>query len=98
MWTRGKDKTEAGKFEFSIYEGRDLIKTVGGFNTAQEADRAAELEQRMAMLAARADPAMRATLERQTSRLAAADQMGNLFKVVSATSQGLATPYPFGRR
>jgi SAM-dependent MidA family methyltransferase len=56
------------------------------------------LEQRMAMLAARADPAMRATLERQTSRLAAADQMGNLFKVVSATSPGLATPYPFGRR
>jgi SAM-dependent MidA family methyltransferase len=56
------------------------------------------LEQRMAMLAARADPAMRAILERQTSRLAGANEMGNLFKVVSATSPGLAMPYPFGRR
>lgn len=56
------------------------------------------LEQRMAMLAARADLATQAILERQTSRLAGADQMGNLFKVVSATSPGLATPYPFGRR
>jgi SAM-dependent MidA family methyltransferase len=49
------------------------------------------------MLSARADAATRATLERQMTRLAAADQMGNLFKVLAATSPGLATPYPFGR-
>lgn len=46
MWTRGKDKKELGKFEPSIYEGRNLVKTMGGFNTTQEADRAAESAQR----------------------------------------------------
>lgn len=55
------------------------------------------IEQRTAMLSARAGAATRATLERQMTRLAAADQMGNLFKVLAATSPGLATPYPFGR-
>lgn len=55
------------------------------------------LEQRTAMLAAKADVRTRAILERQMQRLAAANEMGNLFKVVAATSQGFATPYPFGR-
>jgi NADH dehydrogenase [ubiquinone] 1 alpha subcomplex assembly factor 7 len=54
------------------------------------------LEQRMQRLASGADPGMRALLERQMRRLAAEDQMGNLFKVLAATSPGLATPYPFG--
>lgn len=56
------------------------------------------LEQRTAMLAAKADLATRGVLDRQMTRLAAADQMGNLFKVLSATSPGLPVPYPFGRR
>jgi len=55
------------------------------------------MEQRTAVLAARSDAQGRATLERQMTRLAGPGQMGNLFKVVAATSPGLATPYPFGR-
>ncbi len=56
------------------------------------------LEQRSAMLAAKSDAAAKAVLERQMTRLADPGQMGNLFKVLAATSPGLATPYPFGRR
>lgn len=55
------------------------------------------LEPRKAALAARADDAGRDLLERQMTRLAAEDQMGNLFKVLAATSPALATPYPFDR-
>ena len=55
------------------------------------------LEQRHAMLSATADLPARAVLERQMTRLAGEAQMGNLFKVLAATSPGLATPYPFGR-
>ncbi len=55
------------------------------------------LEQRMAKLTERADAATRSMLERQMTRLAGEDQMGNLFKVLAATSPRLATPYPFGR-
>lgn len=53
-------------------------------------------EQRTQMLAARADAAARKVLLRQMTRLAAPDQMGNLFKVLSATSPELPVPYPFG--
>jgi len=49
------------------------------------------------MLAARADAQQRIVMRRAVTRLAAADQMGNLFKVLAATSPGLAQPYPFGR-
>ena len=55
------------------------------------------MEQRAAILAARSDAAGRAVLERQMTRLAGPDQMGNLFKVLAAASAVLATPYPFGR-
>ena len=55
------------------------------------------LEQRMARLAVGADPRTKAVFERQMTRLAAADQMGNLFKFLSATSPGLPVPYPFGQ-
>jgi SAM-dependent MidA family methyltransferase len=54
------------------------------------------LEQRTRMLGAKSDMETRAVLERQMTRLAGEDQMGNLFKVLAATSPGLATPYPFG--
>ncbi len=54
------------------------------------------LEQRISALASRSDEANRRVLERQMTRLAGEDQMGNLFKVLAATSPGLATPYPFG--
>lgn len=43
MFTRGKDSQAPGKFAFTIY-GSDntIIAREGGFETAQEADRAAE--------------------------------------------------------
>jgi len=46
MWSRGKDAENPGKFAFELWDGFDLIKRVGGFDTAQEADRAAEAAQR----------------------------------------------------
>ena len=55
------------------------------------------LETRTANLSARAEPRMRAVLARQAQRLADDKQMGNLFKVLTATSPKLATPFPFGR-
>ncbi|MBC8037656.1 MAG: SAM-dependent methyltransferase [Rhizobiales bacterium] len=54
------------------------------------------LEPRTAVLAARADKGMAGMLKRAMGRLADESQMGNLFKVLTATSPGLATPYPFG--
>lgn len=50
MWTRGKDKQAAGKFAYEVF-GMDgaLIESVGGFDTAQAADRAAEHAQRVAL-------------------------------------------------
>ena len=54
------------------------------------------LQHRISVLAARADDTNRKMLERQMTRLAGEDQMGNLFKVLAAISPGLATPYPFG--
>ena len=47
MWTRGKDKNEAGKFAIEVFnDAGELVLTKGGFDTATEADRAAEVEQR----------------------------------------------------
>lgn len=46
MWTRGRDKDQPGAFAFELWEGRTLIERRGGFATAQEADRAAEMAQR----------------------------------------------------
>ena len=55
------------------------------------------LEPRFEQLSGRADPETRAMLRRQMARLADEGQMGKLFKVLAATSPGLATPYPFGQ-
>ncbi len=55
------------------------------------------LEQRSAILAAKAEGDARALIERAMTRLAHPDQMGNLFKVLAATSPGLAAPYPFAQ-
>ena len=56
------------------------------------------LEARAASLSARAKPMERKIVARATERLAGENEMGNLFKVMAATSPGLATPYPFGSR
>ena len=53
------------------------------------------LEARTAALSATADTATREILQRAMTRLAHPDQMGNLFKVLAATSPGMAVPYPF---
>ncbi len=55
------------------------------------------LEQRAAILSAKADAKTREILARVVSRLAGEAEMGNLFKVMVATSPGMATPYPFGK-
>ena len=55
------------------------------------------LEQRAERLAAKANAEQRIAMRRAVTRLAAAEEMGNLFKVLAATSPGLAQPYPFGR-
>jgi NADH dehydrogenase [ubiquinone] 1 alpha subcomplex assembly factor 7 len=54
------------------------------------------LEARTAALSAKADAPTREVLQRATTRLADEAEMGNLFKVLAATSPGLAAPYPFG--
>ena len=54
------------------------------------------LDARFDQLTLRADPGTAAILRRQKARLADEDQMGNLFKVLAATSPGMAGPFPFG--
>jgi len=49
MWTRGKDKQIPGKFAYELFDGNTMIERVGGFATAQDADRAAETAQRRAL-------------------------------------------------
>ena len=56
------------------------------------------IEARVAVLSAKVDAPAREILQRALTRLADQAQMGNLFKVLAATSPGLATPYPFGAR
>ena len=55
------------------------------------------LEQRFELLERRADAIVTSTLRRQMARLADENQMGNLFKVLAATSPGMTSPYPFGQ-
>ena len=55
------------------------------------------LEQRFQRLELRADLLVTSTLRRQMARLADENQMGNLFKVLAATSPGMPCPYPFGQ-
>ncbi|WP_368911350.1 class I SAM-dependent methyltransferase [Taklimakanibacter deserti] len=54
------------------------------------------IETRAALLSRKAKLAERKIIAHATERLAGENQMGNLFKVMAATSPGLATPYPFG--
>ncbi len=56
------------------------------------------LEIRASVLAAKADAAQLAMLNRVVGRLVDEDQMGKLFKVMTATSLKLPTPYPFGEQ
>lgn len=45
-WTRSKDTESPGKFCYEIFDGFQTVERRGGFDTAQEADRAAEIAQR----------------------------------------------------
>jgi NADH dehydrogenase [ubiquinone] 1 alpha subcomplex assembly factor 7 len=54
------------------------------------------LEQRAAILSSKADANSRDILARAVARLAGETEMGNLFKVMVATSPDLPMPYPFG--
>jgi len=55
------------------------------------------LEARTAALSGLADERMAGMLQRAMARLVDESQMGHLFKVLAATSPGLAMPYPFGQ-
>lgn len=46
MWTRGKDEKNHGKFAYEIWNERELVERVGNFESALEADRAAEIANR----------------------------------------------------
>lgn len=47
MYTRSKDPKAKGKFEYRIFDETGAeVGCVGGFDTAQEADRAAEIAHR----------------------------------------------------
>ena len=91
------DITSHVDFEALATALKDGGATVHGVLTQQAFLLAMGLERRFEILAAKSDPETRGVLERQMTRLAGSDQMGNLFKVLAATSPGLATPYPFGR-
>jgi NADH dehydrogenase [ubiquinone] 1 alpha subcomplex assembly factor 7 len=56
------------------------------------------IEARAGLLTGKAAPSDREILARAVERLAGENEMGTLFKVMAATSPGLATPYPFGSR
>lgn len=50
MWTRGRDEQNAGKFAYELFgDDSTLLERRGGFNTPYEADRAAEIAQRLAL-------------------------------------------------
>lgn len=75
--------TEGGGIAHRALTQRDFLLAMG-------------LAQRIAQLAGKADAATAEKLHRQMARLADEAQMGNLFKVLAATSPGMTTPYPFG--
>ena len=79
----GKALAQGGATAYPGITQRDFLLDMG-------------LEQRAALLAAKADVPTRDVLNRQMTRLAAPGQMGNLFKIICATSPGLPVPYPFG--
>ena len=54
------------------------------------------LEARAAVLAGNAPPDQREIIDAAVERLAGESQMGNLFKVIAATTPGLPVAYPFG--
>jgi NADH dehydrogenase [ubiquinone] 1 alpha subcomplex assembly factor 7 len=54
------------------------------------------LEQRAAILSSKAAANSKEMLSRAVARLAGETEMGNLFKVMVATSKDLPVPYPFG--
>ncbi|CAN5310638.1 SAM-dependent methyltransferase [soil metagenome] len=69
---------------------------VSGPMTQGDFLRAMGLEVRAAALGTRTGAAEREIFAAAVERLAHADQMGNLFKVLAAVSPGLTTPFPFG--
>jgi hypothetical protein len=50
MWARSKDANDASKFEVTVWDNTgNVFFHQGGFATFQDADRAAEIEQRNAL-------------------------------------------------
>ena len=80
----GRALTEGGADVLRPMTQRDFLLAMG-------------LEQRFQRLELRADLLVTSTLRRQMARLADENQMGNLFKLLAATSPGMPCPYPFGQ-
>lgn len=51
-WTRGKDRDAPGAFYYELWTDAGTVERVGGFPTAQAADRAAEQAQRRILFGA----------------------------------------------
>jgi NADH dehydrogenase [ubiquinone] 1 alpha subcomplex assembly factor 7 len=79
----GRAMAKAGAKIYPPLTQRDFLLTMG-------------LEIRASVLAAKADGPARIVLERAVGRLVDQNKMGQLFKVLAATSPGLTAPYPFG--
>jgi len=90
------DLTSHVDFEKLAHAAREAGAAVLPALTQREFLLAMGLAQRVAQLAGKSDAATAATLNRQMARLAEEAQMGNLFKVLCATSPGMSPPYPFG--
>jgi NADH dehydrogenase [ubiquinone] 1 alpha subcomplex assembly factor 7 len=67
-----------------------------GFMTQAEFLTSMGIEQRTAILLRNANVEQQEQISSGSKRLVAADQMGQLFKVLAAASKGLSLPYPFG--
>jgi hypothetical protein len=52
MFTRQKDRTDNEKFEYEIFIDNQSVEVRGGFETAYDADRAAEIAHRHFLLGA----------------------------------------------
>jgi SAM-dependent MidA family methyltransferase len=78
------------------FESLSRAFTHGGAVTLRPITQRQFLQTRAASLMGNVKTSDREIIARATERLAGKNEMGNLFKVMAATSPGLATPYPFG--
>jgi len=77
-WTTGKDAEAPGKFAYELWSDSEILHRVGGFATAQEADRAGGRANTNWLLYGITDPAE--TLEDVLARLSDNELLAELLK------------------